>query len=174
MWMRRSIYWWNWEINAWKNKGTRHIRLGHTQNTAVMEHVNDTGHIPTWIKIKFIDNNTNTIPFLDMSVTRDSHSLLTTSLYRKPTHTGQYLACDSHHPQSVKRAIVKCWHDRAKHLLRKPSELSRRRRNTCHHFLFLMDILLLLWKRLQRLGSQQPIKNPSRSFNQLRFYHDIF
>ena len=50
----------------------------------------------------------NTIPFLDTSVSRDSSGLLTTTVYRKPTHTDQYLAYDSHHPQSVKRGIVKC------------------------------------------------------------------
>ena len=58
----------------------------------------------------------NTIPFLDTSVSRDSNGLLNTRVYRKPTHTDQYLACDSHHPQSVKRGIVKCLYDRAKHL----------------------------------------------------------
>ena len=40
----------------------------------------------------------NTIPFLDTSVSRDSNGLLTTTVYRKPTHTDQYLAYDSHHP----------------------------------------------------------------------------
>jgi len=39
-----------------------------------------------------------------------------TTVYRKPTHTDQYLAYDSHHPQSVKRGIVKCLYDRTKHL----------------------------------------------------------
>jgi len=48
----------------------------------------------------------NTIPFLDTSVSRDSNGVLTTTVYRKPTHTDQYLAYDSHHPQSVKRGIV--------------------------------------------------------------------
>ena len=46
----------------------------------------------------------NTIPFLDTTVTRDLDGLLTTTVYRKPTHTDQYLAYDSHHPRSVKRA----------------------------------------------------------------------
>jgi len=46
---------------------------------------------------------------------------LNTSVYRKPTHTDQYLAYDSHHPQSVKRGIVKCLYGRAKHLTTKPS-----------------------------------------------------
>ena len=61
----------------------------------------------------------NTIPFLDTSVSRDSNGFLTTTAYRKPTHTDQYLAYDSHHPQSVKRGIVKCLYDRNKHLTSK-------------------------------------------------------
>ena len=48
----------------------------------------------------------NTIPFLDTTVTRDPDGLLTTTFYRKPTHTDQYLTYDSHHSQSVKRGIV--------------------------------------------------------------------
>ena len=50
----------------------------------------------------------NTIPFLDTSVSRDSSGLLTTTVCRKPTHTDQYLAYNSHHPQSVKRGIFEC------------------------------------------------------------------
>ena len=63
----------------------------------------------------------NTFPFLDTTVTRDSDGLLTTTVYRKPTHTDQYLAYDSHYPQSVKRGIVKSLYDRAKHRTTKPS-----------------------------------------------------
>ncbi|KAL9953291.1 hypothetical protein ACROYT_G040687 [Oculina patagonica] len=54
------------------------------------------------------------IAFLDTTVSREPDGRLTTSVYRKPTHTDQYLAYDSHHPQSVKRGIVKCLYDRAK------------------------------------------------------------
>ena len=50
----------------------------------------------------------NTIPFHETTITRDSDSLLTTTVYRKPNHTNQYLAYDSHHLQSVKCGIVKC------------------------------------------------------------------
>ena len=74
----------------------------------------------------------NTIPFLDTSVSRDSNGLLTITVYRKPTHTVQYLAYDSHHPQSVKRGIVKCLYDRAKHLTSKPSAISKEKNiGTC-------------------------------------------
>ncbi len=60
------------------------------------------------------------ISFLDTSVIRDSNGLLTTSVYRKPTHTDQYLACDSHNPQAFKCIIGKCLYDRAKHLITRP------------------------------------------------------
>ena len=36
-------------------------------------------------------DNDNTIPFLDTLVIKDSEERLTTSIYRKPTHTDQYL-----------------------------------------------------------------------------------
>ena len=69
------------------------------------------------------------IAFLDTSVSREPDGRLTTSVYRKPTHTDQYLAYDSHHPQSVKRCIVKCLYDRAKRLVTKPSVISEERKH---------------------------------------------
>ena len=71
----------------------------------------------------------NTIPFLDTLVTRDSNGYLSTSVYRKSTHTDQYLAYDSHHPQSVKYGIVKCLYNRSKHLITKPSVISQEKKH---------------------------------------------
>ena len=73
--------------------------------------------------------NDNKIAFLDASVSREPDGRLTTSVYRKPTHTDQYLAYDSHHPQSVKRSIVKCLHDQAKCLVTKPSVISAEKKH---------------------------------------------
>ena len=42
----------------------------------------------------------NKLAFLDTAVLREPDGRLTTSVYRKPTHTDQYLAYDSHHPQT--------------------------------------------------------------------------
>ena len=67
-----------------------------------LQHLNNQQ--PT-IRFTMETEKDNSIPFLDTSVIRDSNGLLTTSVYRKPTHTDQYLAYDSHHPQSVKRGI---------------------------------------------------------------------
>ena len=52
-----------------------------------------------------------------------------TSVYRKPTHTDQYLAYDSDHPQSVKRGIVKWLCDRSKHLITKPLVISQEKKH---------------------------------------------
>jgi len=47
-----------------------------------------------------------------------------------PTLTNTlYLPYDSHHPQSVKRGIVKCLYDWAKHLIRKPSVISQEKKH---------------------------------------------
>ena len=67
------------------------------------------------------------LAFLDTTVSREPDGRLTTSVYRKHTH--QYLAYDSHHPQSVKRGIVKCLYDRAKHIVTKPSVISKEKKH---------------------------------------------
>ena len=111
----------------------------------------------------------NTSPFLDTSVSRGSDGLLATTVYRKPTYTDQYLAYDSHHPQSVKLGIVKCLYDRAKHLTSKPSAISKEKKHLSS-VLFRMDILLHLYESSQRQQDQQPTKNPRRNLNLLWFY----
>ena len=73
--------------------------------------------------------NNSKIAFLDTLVCIEPDGRLTTSVYRKPTHTDQYLAYDSHHPQSVKRGIVKCLYDRAKRLVNKPSVISEEKKH---------------------------------------------
>ena len=53
--------------------------------------------------------NDNTIPFLDTLVIKDSWRHLTTSIYRKTTHTDQHLSYDSHHPQPVECSVVSAY-----------------------------------------------------------------
>ena len=96
--------------------------LDRDQVDGFLQHLNNQQ--PT-IRFTMETEKDNSIPFLDTSVIRDSNGFLTTSVYRKPTHTDQYLAHDSHHPQSVKRGIVKCLYDRAKHLITTPSVISK-------------------------------------------------
>ena len=69
------------------------------------------------------------LALLDTAVLREPDGRLTTSIYRKPTHTDQYLAYDSHHPQSEKRGIIKCLYQRAKRLVTKPSVISKEKKH---------------------------------------------
>jgi len=70
-----------------------------------------------------IENNSK-IPFLNTSVSREPDGRLTTSVYRKLTHTDEYLAYDSHHPQSVKCGIVKFLYDRDTRIVTKQSVIA--------------------------------------------------
>ena len=54
------------------------------------------------------------LPFLDILITPDEEGRLETTVYRKPTHTDQYLQLDSHHPISSKYSVVGTLYHRAK------------------------------------------------------------
>ena len=105
----------------------------------------------------------NKLAFLDTAVLREPDGRLTTSVYRKPTHTDQYLAYDSHHPQSVKRGIVKCLYERAKRLVTKPSVISEEKKHLSsvlvsngYPFSFL--------QKLTKTGKPKNIVEPTNEF----------
>ena len=53
------------------------------------------------------------LPHLDCYVIKELNGHLVTKVYRKPTHTNQYLNSQSNHPASSKRAVVYALMDRA-------------------------------------------------------------
>ena len=107
----------------------------------------------------------NTILFVNTSVSRDADDLLTTTVYRKPTHIDQYLAHGSHHPLWVKRGIVKCLYNHVNHLIMKPSTNVEEKKH-------LPSVLVsngYPYSSVQKL-TKQLTKNPRRNLNQLQFY----
>ena len=69
--------------------------------------------------IKFTAETTKTdgsIPFLDTLVTPQSDGSLQTKVYRKPTHTNQYLQWDSCHAMSNKYSVISSLLHRTKHI----------------------------------------------------------
>ncbi|XP_071092696.1 uncharacterized protein [Haliotis cracherodii] len=48
----------------------------------------------------------NQLPFLDVLVCRNSANRIQTSVYRKPTHTDQYIHFNSNHPLRTKTGII--------------------------------------------------------------------
>ena len=55
-------------------------------------------------------------PFLDTLVTPQANGTLSTSVYRKPTHTNQYLQWDSHHAISAKYSVISTLFHREKEI----------------------------------------------------------
>ena len=63
------------------------------------------------------------LPFLDILIKPDQEGRLHTTVYRKPTHTDQYLHWDSLHPVSSKYSVVGTFHHRAKTICSDPQLL---------------------------------------------------
>ncbi|XP_071500039.1 uncharacterized protein [Diadema antillarum] len=81
------------------------------------------------IKFTSEQETQGSIAFLDTLVHRDTGGKLSTTIYKKPTHTDQYLAFNSHHPTSAKRGVIRCLYDRANKIITKPSGTASEKRH---------------------------------------------
>ena len=104
------------------------IKAAHKQE--FLEHINSIDN-----QIQFTSEDSKpdgSMPFLDMMITPREDGRLSTTVYRKPTHTDLYLQWDSHHPISSKNSVqVGTLHHRAKticsspHMLQQEDHLSK-------------------------------------------------
>lgn len=69
-------------------------------------------HLTRSIKFTFEEELDNSIPFLDAIITKKDDGSLKLRIYRKPTHTYQYLQFQSHHPLHHKLGVVRTLMDR--------------------------------------------------------------
>ena len=65
------------------------------------------------------------IPFLDTIVKPEADGTLSITVYRKPTHTDQYLQWDSHHHISAKFSVIHTLSHRASTVCSKPELLQQ-------------------------------------------------
>ena len=65
------------------------------------------------------------IPFLDMLIIPDEEGRLNTIVYRKPTHTDQYLHWNSHHAIPSKYSVIGTLYHRAKTICSHPQQLQK-------------------------------------------------
>ena len=97
------------------------INAAHKQE--FLEHINSLDN-----HIQFISEDSKpdgSMPFLDMMITPKEDGRLSTTVYRKPTHTDLYLQWDSHHPISSKYSVVGTLHHRAKTICSSPQMLQQ-------------------------------------------------
>ena len=59
------------------------------------------------------EENNSSRPFLDTLVQQNHDKSISLKIYRKPTHTNQYLKCTSHNPTSAKQSVITALFDRA-------------------------------------------------------------
>ena len=69
------------------------------------------------------------IPFMDSIVKPEADGSLSITVYRKPTHTDQYLQWDSHHHLLTKFRVIHTLSDRASTVCRKPDLLQQEKDN---------------------------------------------
>lgn len=60
------------------------------------------------------EESDQSLPFLDVLLTHHSDGTISTSVFRKPTHTDKYLDFSSHHPLAHKVSVIRTLYNRAK------------------------------------------------------------
>ena len=88
-----------------------------------LQHIN---RVDPAIKFTVEDNKEDgSIPFLDTIVKPEADGSLSVTMYRKPTHTDQYLQWDSHHNLSAKYSVINTLSHRAKTVCSNPELLKQ-------------------------------------------------
>ena len=120
-----------------------------------LQHINS---VDPAIRFTVEDNKEDgSIPFLDTIVKPEADGSLSISVYRKPTHTDQYLQWDSHHHLSAKFSVIQTLSHRAStmcsnpELLQKEKEHLRKALTKCNYPKWALD---KVEKRLNKSSSQ--------------------
>ena len=88
--------------------------------TAHLNQLDPTGNIRYTCEMP----ENNQIPCLDALFHRQEDGKLKTTVYRKPTHTDQYLNFESHHPLHHKQGVIRTLIDRAEAIVSDPGDLA--------------------------------------------------
>ena len=116
--------------------------------------------------IKFICEevrNDGSVPFLDILVTPKEDGSLSTSVFRKPTHTDFYLQWDNHHTISPKYSVAGTLYHRAKTISSDPQLQKKEEDHLCQA---LWKCRYPIWAiNRARIKSQNTSRSKSRNNN---------
>ena len=94
-----------------------------SQKEEFFHHINQ---VDTSIKFTMEETGPDgSIPFLDLLITPEADGTLTTKVYRKPTHTDQYLQWDSNHNLASKYSVINTLTHRARTLCSTPESIKQ-------------------------------------------------
>ena len=77
------------------------------------------------------EENNSSLPFLDTLVQRNDDKTISVKIYRKPTHTNQYLKYASDNPTSAKQSVITALFDRADNVVSNEKDKTEEK----HHIL---------------------------------------
>ena len=83
-----------------------------------LNQVDETGNI----KFTYEEEENKRIPFLDTMIIREDDGHIKTQVYRKKTHTDQYLNFNSHHPLHHKMGVIRTLMDRVDTVVSTPED----------------------------------------------------
>ncbi|TWW61021.1 hypothetical protein D4764_05G0011110 [Takifugu flavidus] len=99
-------HWFRYVDDTWVKIQTQELE-------AFSDHLNKTDE---HVKFTREDVKGNSLAFLDCAVKITEDRNLTIEVYRKPTHTDQYLQFDSHHPLEHKLGVIRTLQHRAREI----------------------------------------------------------
>ena len=67
----------------------------------------------------------STVPFLSTLIQRNQDGTISVKVYRKPTHTDQYLSFTSHHSARSKQSVITALFNRAENVITNNTELKQ-------------------------------------------------
>ena len=103
------------------------------------------------------------MPFLDILITPEEDGSLSTSVFRKPTHTDLYLQWDSHHTISSKISVAGSLYHRAKTVCSNPQLLQKEENHLCKA---LKKCKYPIWAiNRAKLKNQNPFRSATRNNN---------
>ena len=136
-----------------------------------LQHINS---VDPAVRFTVEDNKEDgSIPFLDTIVKPEVDGYLSITVYRKPTHTNQYLQWDSHHHLSAKFSVIQTLSHRAStvcsnsELLQREKEHLRKVLTNCKYPKWVLD---KVEKRLNRSSRQV---NDGGNNNALSANHEV-
>ncbi|XP_072179281.1 uncharacterized protein [Diadema setosum] len=102
------------------------VILREEESASFFSHINSLDTHISFTQETCKDGN---LAFLDVEVHVETDGPLSTSVYRKPTHTDKYLNFQSHHPLIHKLAVIRTLFHRADTIVHSPAEATKEKTN---------------------------------------------